>query len=70
MTVLPSPTMVAYEASDNPFAVVVMTHLKAQETKQDKQSRKEWKLTLIRRLYEKGYNRKATVNLFAKMLTI
>lgn len=52
------------EASDNPFAVVVMTHLKAQETKQDKQSRKEWKLKLIRRLYEKGYNREDIVSLF------
>ena len=52
------------EASNNPFAVVVMTHLKAKETKKDKQSRKEWKLRLIRRLYEKGYNRKDIVNLF------
>ncbi len=54
----------ALEASDNPFAVVVMTHLKAQETKKDKQSRKEWKLRLIRRLYEQGYNRADIVNLF------
>ena len=54
----------ALEASNNPFAVVVMTHLKAQETKKDKQSRKEWKLRLIRRLYEKGYNRDDIVNLF------
>lgn len=52
------------EASTNPFAVVVMTHLKAQETKKDKQSRKEWKLRLIRRLYERGYNRENIVNLF------
>ncbi len=41
-----------------------MMHLKAQETKKDKQSRKEWKLTLIRRLYEKGYNREDIINLF------
>ena len=54
----------ALEASNNPFAVVVMTHLKAQETKKDKQSRKEWKLRLIRRLYEKGYNWEDIVNLF------
>ncbi len=52
------------EASDNPFAVVVMTHLKTQETKKDKASRKEWKLGLIKRLYEKGYNREDVVNLF------
>ena len=54
----------ALEASNNPFAVVVMTHLKVQETKKDKQSRKEWKLRLIRRLYERGYNREDIVNLF------
>ena len=52
------------EASANPFAVVVMTHLKAQETKQDQQGRKEWKLRLIRRLYEQGYNREDIVSLF------
>lgn len=52
------------EASDNPFAVVVMTHLKTQETKKDKASRKEWKLGLIKRLYEKGYNREDIVSLF------
>lgn len=54
----------ALEASDNPFAVVVMAHLKAQETKKDRQSRKEWKLQLIRRLYEQGYNREDITNLF------
>ena len=54
----------ALEESTNPFAVVVMTHLKMQETKKDKQSRKEWKLRLIRRLYEQGYNREDIVNLF------
>jgi Domain of unknown function (DUF4351) len=52
------------EQSCNPFATVVMAHLKAQETKRDAQSRKEWKLWLVRRLYEGGYSRQDVVNLF------
>ena len=60
----------ALAASTNPFAIVVMTHLKTQETKQDKQSRKEWKLRLIRRLYEQGYNRENIVNLFRFIETL
>ncbi|MBX7236794.1 MAG: hypothetical protein K1X65_20610 [Caldilineales bacterium] len=52
------------EANDNPFAIVVMAHLKAQETRQDQEGRKDWKLSLIRRLYEQGYNRRDILNLF------
>ncbi len=54
----------ALEASSNPFATVVMAHLKAQETRQDRQERFEWKLALTRRLYEKGYGREDVINLF------
>jgi hypothetical protein len=53
------------EASDNIFATVVMTHLKAQETKRNEPERKQWKLTLIKRLYERGYDRSTIINLFA-----
>jgi hypothetical protein len=42
--------------SANPFAWVVAAHLKLQETKQDKVSRKEWKLRLFQELYESSYN--------------
>jgi predicted transposase/invertase (TIGR01784 family) len=42
-----------------------MTHLKAQETKRNEPERKQWKLTLIRRLYERGYDRSTIINLFA-----
>ena len=52
------------EESNNPFATVVMAHLKAQETRQDEEERKRWKLYLIRRLYERGYGRKDVVQLF------
>ncbi|MGB7414175.1 MAG: hypothetical protein WA902_08195 [Thermosynechococcaceae cyanobacterium] len=52
------------EDSSNPFATVVMAHLKAQETKKNQSLRKEWKLRLTRRLYEKGYERQDVLNLF------
>jgi hypothetical protein len=54
----------ALEASQNIFATVVMTHLKAQETKSNPMARKLWKLALIKRLYEGGYDRSAIINLF------
>ncbi len=43
------------ENSDNPFATVVMAHLKTQETNKKSGERKTWKLSLIRRLYELGF---------------
>jgi len=52
------------EASSNPFATVVMAHLKAKETRQNDESRKRWKLNLTKRLYEKGYQRQDIINLF------
>jgi hypothetical protein len=52
------------EASDNPFATVVMAHLKAKATRQDDTERKQWKLYLTKRLYEKGYQREQIINLF------
>ena len=51
--------------SNNPFAVVVMTHLKALETAGDNVSRKQWKLMLIKRLYERDYSRQDITQLFA-----
>jgi len=52
------------EKSDNPFATVVMAHLKTQETRHDEEKRKRWKLYLMRRLYERGYGREDILNLF------
>jgi hypothetical protein len=52
------------EASQNPFAWVVMAQLKMMETKQDKPTRKIWKMRLVRRLYESGYNQGDVLNLF------
>lgn len=52
------------EASDNPFAIVVMAHLKTQDTRHDEQGRNRWKLYLVRRLYERGYRKEDVINLF------
>jgi predicted transposase/invertase (TIGR01784 family) len=52
------------ELSRNPFAVVVMAHLKTKETRNDAQARKEWKFRLTLGLYERGYERVDIINLF------
>jgi SOS response regulatory protein OraA/RecX len=54
----------ALETSNNPFATVVMAHLKAQETQTKSLERKNWKFQLVRELYEKGYNRSQVLDLF------
>jgi hypothetical protein len=52
------------EASRNPFAIVVMAHLHAQETRKNPKNRKQWKFQLVRLLHERGYNRSEMLNLF------
>lgn len=52
------------EEQDNPFATVVMAHLKTQETRKDPAERKRWKISLMRRLYERGYSKKDIIYLF------
>ena len=42
------------EASANPFAIVVMAHLKTQETQGNPADRYRWKWAFTRRLYELG----------------
>jgi hypothetical protein len=54
----------ALESNPNPFAVVVMAHLKAQETKNKAQERKNWKFQLVRGLYDRSYNRSQILDLF------
>ncbi len=54
----------ALEADDNPFATVVMAHLKAQETQHNPEERKVVKFYLARRLYERGYDREHIIKLF------
>ena len=52
------------ESSANPFAVVVMAHLKAKETHGDTDQRLAWKVALIRGLYERGYTKEDILKLF------
>jgi hypothetical protein len=52
------------EASNNPFATVVMAHLKMQETSKKLGERKAWKFSLIRRLYELGLQERDIRNLY------
>lgn len=52
------------EQSQNPFAVVVMAHLRTLETRRDARQRLEWKLTLTKMLYERGYDERTVIDLF------
>jgi hypothetical protein len=53
------------EDSQNPFATVVMVHLRTLETTNDREARKVYKLALIKRLYEQGFSREDIINLYA-----
>jgi hypothetical protein len=59
-----SQQLSALETSRNPFATVVMAHLAALQTRNDRIERKERKLSLIKRLYEFGFQREDIINLF------
>lgn len=52
------------EANANPFATVVLAHLKTQETRTDTASRQQWKMRLVRGLYERGMAREDVARLF------
>ncbi|MFM6782238.1 MAG: hypothetical protein ACKPKU_14150, partial [Dolichospermum sp.] len=52
------------ENSKNPFATVVMAHLKTQETRSYPQKRKIWTFSLIRRLYDLGLQEQDIRNLY------
>jgi len=52
------------EVSVNPFAVVVMAHLRTQMTRRDAEGRLQWKLRLVRQLYERGLARQDILDLF------
>ncbi|MCP4408517.1 MAG: cytosolic protein, partial [Gammaproteobacteria bacterium] len=51
------------EESENPFAFVVMAHLKSKETRNRPQERLFWKWTITRALYHKDYTREEVLNL-------
>jgi hypothetical protein len=52
------------EADANPFARVVLAHLKALQTRRDPQERRLWKFRLVRGLYERGFGAEDVRQLF------
>jgi len=52
------------EAAVNPFGPIVMAHLKALTTPKASTERFDWKLSIIKRLYEIGYGRDDIWNLY------
>ncbi|BAT55279.1 hypothetical protein NOS3756_42580 [Nostoc sp. NIES-3756] len=52
------------EQTTNPFGIIVMAHLKTKATQRKPESRLQWKLSLVRRLFERGYNREDIQELF------
>ncbi len=52
------------EESTNPFAIIIMAHLTAKKTTNHPEERFQGKLRMVRRLYERGYNREQILELF------
>lgn len=52
------------EASDNPFAVVVMAHLRTLETRKEPANRFRAKLTLSKSLYRRGWSKQEIIDLY------
>lgn len=52
------------EKDKNVFSLVVMAHLKVQETKDDTNQRYLWKRKLIRMLYERKYSKEDILEMF------
>ena len=51
------------EESQNPFAIVVMAHLKTQETSNSYEDRKRWKSNLAKLLYKRNHERDYIIQL-------
>lgn len=67
------PRQEELEASNNPFALIVMAHLQTQATTGKALERKQSKSRLMRDLLSKGYSREEVVNLFRfidRMMTL
>ncbi len=54
----------ALEEESNPFAKVVLAHLKALQTRRDPATRRFWKFRLVRGLYERGFSAENVRQLF------
>lgn len=52
------------ETSHNPFAIVVLAHLKTLDTRTDNESRARWKVRLMKELYRRGFSRAEILKLY------
>jgi hypothetical protein len=52
------------EADPNPFAAVVLAHLKTMQTAQDPEQRRAWKVRLVKGLFERGLSAEEVRQLF------
>jgi hypothetical protein len=50
--------------NSNPFATIVMAHLKTKATTASPEAREEWKWLLVRGLYDRGLGRERIIKLF------
>jgi hypothetical protein len=51
----------ALERDENPFSVVVLTNVKANETRNDAERRKIWKLRIIKGLYRRNWSKERII---------
>ena len=61
------------EVNNNPFAIIVMAHLKTKATTANPSQREQWKWRLVRGLYERGLEREQIIKLFQiidRMMTL
>jgi hypothetical protein len=61
------------EQSENPFAKVVMAHLKTKATTKDMETREEWKWRIVKGLYDQGLSEQTIIkllNVIDKMMTL
>jgi hypothetical protein len=59
-----APHVAALESHPNPFAAVVLAHLKTRETRADPNARRLWKVRLIKSLYDRGLGAEDVRQLF------
>ena len=52
------------EAERNPFAAVVLAHLKTVETRHEPAQRRDWKIRLVKSLFDRGLNAEEIRQLF------
>ncbi len=52
------------ETDPNPFAALVLAHLKTLQTRGDVPSRQDWKLRLVKGLYDRGWEQEMVLKLF------